>query len=136
MGSKTSASGTAAPQSPPAGCRTHLDVRVAGAGGAPDAGAALLFPVREELGPAQHRDPAALEAERQRRAALQPLLVLRRHRQHDGDAQVHHSVCTETREGSSEPSGRCSSCGDSGSTAGTLRVGEEGLNTLLQGQEF
>lgn len=76
--------------------RAHLDVRVAGAGGAPDAGAALLLPVREELGAAQHRDPAALEAERQRRAALQPPLVLRRHRQHDRDAQVHHTVCRQT----------------------------------------
>lgn len=72
--------------------QTYFDVGVLGAGGAPDAGAAFLLPVLEVLGVPQHGHPPAREAERQRLAALQPLLVLRGDGQHDGDAQVDDAV--------------------------------------------
>lgn len=73
-------------------------MRVLCTGGAPDAGAALLLPVLEVLRVLQDRHPPPRVAERQSLAALQPLLVVRGDRQHNGDAQVDNAVWQEVGE--------------------------------------
>ena len=66
----------------------YLDVGVLRTGGSPLSGTALLIAVFVELGFAEDGDAHALVLQRYGRAAVQSLLGLRAHGQHDGDRQV------------------------------------------------